>query len=515
MKTLKYFSLIFIGLLCSFNSFAQVPLYTADAVRFSQTDGGGSARFVALGGANVSLGGDISSISGNPAGLGFYNRSTWAFSPVLRIGDYSAQYEGENTQNMGGNFQIPNMGMVFHNRYEEYAGSKWVSGTFGIAINQKQSFYNNINYRGTVEQGNDGLIYDFTESALFPFLTENGFREFNFRNEIEDVANSDTYTYLAYQTYLLQTFATNDDTFIVDRYDYDGNTDGYLTQNAVQRENIDYYSGLTTLDLSYGANYNDVFYLGAALNVNFLNYRQVRSFRETPDNSFLNYMELNEETMISGTGAAFTIGGIYKPLNILNLGFSYTTPTFISLTETQEISMESFFIYNPETDEENISYEEEILNEVPAYSLRLPQKLSVGATAFLSKYGFVTADLEYVDYTSARYSSTNGAFGGDVPDVGSDLQNTFNLKVGVEGRWNILRARAGFAYFDNPYRTFDYNRQSISGGIGIMRKNGFFVDATYTLSSFNNPDITAYAGSDIITSESNISNVRITIGKNF
>jgi uncharacterized membrane protein len=344
MKTLKYFPLIFIGLLCSFHSFAQIPLYTADAVRFSQTDGGGSARFVGLGGANVALGGDISSISGNPAGLGFYNRSSWAISPVLRIGDFSAQYEGQSNQNMGGNFQIPNMGMVFHKRFEEYAGSKWVSGTFGIAINQKQSFYNNINYRGTVEQGSEGFINDFTESTLFPFLTDNGFREFNSQNEIENVANSDTYTYLAYQTYLLQTFNTNNNSFIVDRYDFDGNTGGYLTQNSIQNENIDTFSGLTTFDISYGANYNDKLYLGAALNINFLNYRQVRSFRETPDNNLLNYMELNEETNISGTGAAFTIGGIYKPLNILNLGFSYTTPTFISLTDSGHINGDFIYI---------------------------------------------------------------------------------------------------------------------------------------------------------------------------
>jgi hypothetical protein len=515
MKTLKYFFAIFLGVLYSFNSFAQVPLYSADVVRFSQTDGGGSARFVGLGGANVSLGGDISSISGNPAGLGFYNRSSWAISPVLRVGDYSAVYQGETTQNVGANFQIPNLGLVFHNRFEEYAGSKWVSGTFGVAINQKQSFYNNINYSGTVEKADDGLINDFTESALFPFLSVDGLQVFNTRNAIRDVANSDTYTFLAYDAYLLQTFSLNDGGFLVDRYDYDGNTDGYLTESVNQTENIDSYSGLTTLDLSYGANYNDVLYLGASANINFLNYRQVRTFRETPSSNLLDFMELNEETIISGTGASFTLGAIYKPLSILNLGFSYTSPTFISLTETQEFTMETFWIFNPETQEENSSNVSELVNEVPAYSLRLPQKISVGATAFLSKYGFLTADLEYVDYAAARYSSSNGAFGGDIPDVAEDLQGAFNLKVGAEGRWNILRARLGFAYFDNPYRNFDNSRQSISAGLGVMRKNGFFMDATYRLSSFTNPDITAYRESDVISSESNISSIRLTFGKTF
>lgn len=115
MKTLGHIFILFILGICSFsfNSYAQISPYTTDAVKYTQTDGGGTARFVALGGANVSLGGDISSISGNPAGLGFYNKSSWAISPVLRIGDFSALYQGESTQNMTGNIQIPNMGMVF------------------------------------------------------------------------------------------------------------------------------------------------------------------------------------------------------------------------------------------------------------------------------------------------------------------------------------------------------------------------------------------------------------------
>lgn len=518
MKTLKYFFIIFFACLCSFNTVAQVSPYTADAVRYSQTDGGGTARFVALGGANVSLGGDISSISGNPAGLGFYNRSSWAISPVLRIGDFNAQYQGESTPNMTGNIQVPNMGMVFHNRFEEYAGSNWISGTFGIAINQKQSFYNNINYSGTVEQNSDGIINDFVENTLQPFLTDGGFKEYNSFSKLQNDARAiKNYSFLAFETYLLQSFETTENKFILDRYDYDGNTGGYLTESTAQSENVNSYSGLTSLDLSYGANYNDILYLGASLNVTFLNYRQTRNFRETPSNDLLNYLELDEELNISGTGAAITIGGIYKPLDIVNLGFSYTTPTFISLTETQTISMETSFFYNPETQEENVSYENEIINEVPAYSFMIPQKVSAGATFFLSKYGFATADVEYVDYGSARFNSSNGAFGGDTPEVGEDLESTFNIKTGLEGRLDIFRARVGYAYFDNPYQNsleIEHNRESFSGGIGVLR-NGFSADLTYSLSRLNSNTYTPYTGADPVELSSNISSFRLTLGKNF
>ena len=509
MKTLKYSFIIFLATLCSYNTIAQISPYTADAVRYSQTDGGGTARFVALGGANVSLGGDISSISGNPAGLGFYNRSSWAISPVLRIGDFSAQYQGENNQNMGGNVQVPNMGMVFHNRFEEYAGSKWISGTFGIAINQKQSFYNNINYRGRVNPDPDtGIPNDFMENMLSPFLNQDGeLKLYQSENEYNQDFLSNPYSDLASYIDLLVIFDVEDGDgnligYEVDRYDFD------QLGSVEQSENINTYSGLTTLDLSYGANYNDVLFLGAGLNIHFLNQRQEKRFIESPSNNILNRYEINEETIISGAGAGLTIGAIYKPINMVNLGFSYTTPTIMAISETQDIRMQSFFADGSQP-------ESELLNEVPSYSFMIPQKVSAGATFFLSKYGFVTTDVEYVDYESARFNSNNGAFGGDTPEVGRDLKSTFNIKTGIEGRLNVLRARIGYAYFDNPYNTgFQQGRDAVSGGVGFF-KNGFTADLTYSLSRFNNPDYSPYAGAAVVESSSNISNFRLTIGKSF
>jgi hypothetical protein len=56
------------ALLASSSSYGQ---YAADALRYSEMNQTGSARFQALGGNHASLGGDPSAIHGNPAGLGF------------------------------------------------------------------------------------------------------------------------------------------------------------------------------------------------------------------------------------------------------------------------------------------------------------------------------------------------------------------------------------------------------------------------------------------------------------
>ncbi|MEN9703833.1 MAG: hypothetical protein RLZZ209_1261, partial [Bacteroidota bacterium] len=54
---------------------AQIYTYPGLAKQFSTTYSVGTARMQALGGANSALGADLSSITGNPAGLGLYTRS--------------------------------------------------------------------------------------------------------------------------------------------------------------------------------------------------------------------------------------------------------------------------------------------------------------------------------------------------------------------------------------------------------------------------------------------------------
>lgn len=57
--------------------------YFEDAYRFSNTNYGmgSTARMQAIGGAQIALGGDISSAVSNPAGLGFFNKSVFVVTP--------------------------------------------------------------------------------------------------------------------------------------------------------------------------------------------------------------------------------------------------------------------------------------------------------------------------------------------------------------------------------------------------------------------------------------------------
>ncbi|HLU88187.1 MAG TPA: hypothetical protein VKZ51_00035, partial [Cyclobacteriaceae bacterium] len=54
--------------------------YFEDALRYSQYRSSGSARIMGIAGTQNSLGGDISNIHANPAGLGFFQRSEFGFT---------------------------------------------------------------------------------------------------------------------------------------------------------------------------------------------------------------------------------------------------------------------------------------------------------------------------------------------------------------------------------------------------------------------------------------------------
>ncbi|HEU5290319.1 MAG TPA: long-chain fatty acid transporter, partial [Cyclobacteriaceae bacterium] len=71
--------------------------FVENALLFSRTKPGGSARIQAMGGAQIALGGDFSSALSNPAGLGMYNRSEITFSPGLNFYNTDAEHLGTNS----------------------------------------------------------------------------------------------------------------------------------------------------------------------------------------------------------------------------------------------------------------------------------------------------------------------------------------------------------------------------------------------------------------------------------
>lgn len=81
MKIIKT-TILGIGFLLGASSITPTLAQTLeDALRYSQYNATGSARIMGIGGSQFAIGGDVSNISGNPAGLGFFRKSEFSFTP--------------------------------------------------------------------------------------------------------------------------------------------------------------------------------------------------------------------------------------------------------------------------------------------------------------------------------------------------------------------------------------------------------------------------------------------------
>jgi hypothetical protein len=170
--------------------------YYTDALRFSRTSFGGTARFQGIAGANTAVGGDISNINGNPAGLGFFRRSEMTISPSVLLGETSTDYfdlnDRVNTTDDGkGNINIANVGAVFSQAKEDFLPGAWRGGAIGFSLTRVNNFQNQFSYNAKnqnssktdfyVDQTNgipegdlqnlDLVQYEYQRAAYFAFLS--------------------------------------------------------------------------------------------------------------------------------------------------------------------------------------------------------------------------------------------------------------------------------------------------------------------------------------------------------
>lgn len=139
-KLINILAIILIG------GFAAQAQNEVDALRFSQNFYGGTARSMAVGGAFGSLGGDFSSISMNPAGLGVYRSSEFTFTPTFNYINTNANFLDNNASDFKYNFNFNNIGIVGASNSGNEDG--WVSTNFAFGYNQLNNFHSQVRIQG-------------------------------------------------------------------------------------------------------------------------------------------------------------------------------------------------------------------------------------------------------------------------------------------------------------------------------------------------------------------------------
>ena len=458
------------------NIYAQEP---ADALRYSWFSQSGTARSQAAGGAMVSLGGDLSALFVNPAGLGFYKTGEFLLTPAYSFQNNKANYLGQSEKARDNQFNFGTSGLILP--MGTNGRGNWRNFTFALGVNRTANFNNSVVLTGLNDQSSFSEIY-------LEELINNNVKDPN------DAANNfPNGASLAFNTYLIDTIQGSG-----------GSVTGYrslstpqtgVTQNQV----INTSGGITDFGLGMSGNLGDKFYVGASLLWSYINYERTSTFNESdatanPNNNFNNFTT-EEYLKTSGLGINLKMGMIYKPVEYIRLGLAVHTPTFYTLEDryatTITTDVERYTGTGPQTQSSRDFNNGQ--NGEFTYDLMNPWRLMAGISYVFREEkditrqkGFISADIEWLNYKGSSFSSSDPANNSSTyfdelnKTIDNSFRSAFNARLGAELKFNTVMVRGGFAYLGNPYETNDIkgSKMNISGGVGYRNK-GKFVDLTY------------------------------------
>ncbi|MEB2784777.1 OmpP1/FadL family transporter [Algoriphagus persicinus] len=441
--------------------------YYEDAYRFSQVNPAGSARIMAVGGTQWSLGGDVSNIAGNPAGLGFF-RSSEA-SATLGYTDWGVEtnYLGQSNSYKSTNFSLPNLSYVMANPKGEFDRGAFKGGAFGISIQRIANFNTEYGYFSDLP-GETSIIDFYLQDAQ-------GYPE-------NQVANFGL-TGMAYNTYQINPKLDNNGNVITGEYEP---INGFIA--PFQDENITQEGSSSQITFAYGANFNYKLFVGGSVGLRTLNFTSRKMYNEEFSEGPLINSNLQESLFINGGGVNVNLGLIYKPIDYLNLGFTVQSPTWYALNDEYTASMvANYDNYDYEPEGITLGQVEDLTDIiVSSYNLNTPLKIGGGATVFLGKNGFISADVDWVDYSAARIKSRDFDEGPDNLEIQNLYTSTINFRFGAEYKLSNFRFRGGYGYYGDPIADSDYDRstQQISGGVGV-KLNKFSIDLALVNQKYN------------------------------
>jgi len=473
--------------------------YSGDALRFSQSQSGANARFKAIG-AQTGIGGDLSSIGANPAGLGLFTRSEFSFTPEFNSYNSEADYLGQFTSGKKDQMSLAHAAVAWHSKVSKPKGAKldegWISFNFGIGYNRTKAYTDNILFTGT--NPINSIADYYAQLATVNYGAPNSLP-------------SGSLERMAYDNYLIGYDSANGDYF--------PETD----VNNIQTKNDIRSGSQSEFNFAFGANYSNQFYIGASIGIANINYTSASNFKEkgfnvTENNDYdLSY---RQSQITKGSGVNAKLGVIYRPVPSVRLGATFESPTWYTIDDSYSEVLDTKYGKN--------RVDSQFLNKEEfydfSYKLRTPMKLSGGIGIFFNTMGFISADIDFLDYSTINFATADNSSSDVILDNNRAVLNNYtsavNYRIGAEYKVDKFMLRAGYGVQGSPYKNLDKERFKTtvySGGIGY-RFSSYYADLAYQNMVYNS-DIKPYTLNPGVAPEALIRNSRnnvfLTIGKRF
>ncbi|KAB1069431.1 transporter [Tamlana haliotis] len=457
-----------------------------DALRYSQNEIQGTARFRAMSGAFGALGGDLSAVSLNPAGSAVFSNSHISFTGTFNNKKNETSYFNGLTNTDESCFGINQGGaaFIFVNRN---SSSPWTKFAMSLNYERTNNFNDFWQARGT-NTNDDGNFTNSIASFFYDYAQGQRLADIStLPNESIDqayraIGNSFGYgnqqAFLGYESFILDPEFDDDDNTTYFSNVASGDFDHKYTYLATG------YNG--KMSFNFSTQYEDKFSLGVNFNSHFINYERSTVLIEDNNNvgSTVNHIDFENSLLTTGAGFSFQLGGIFNITQNLRAGVVYDSPTWYSIDE------ETTQYINTVRDDAGTTISQtvdpHIVNIYPRYQLQSPGKITGSLAYIIGKRGLISFDYSNQNFGNTEFKPTHDPdFADQNIYMSNALTHVSTYRIGAEFRVvNQLSLRGGYRYEDSPY--IDDNvmseLQGFSAGIGYNYGN-MRLDLTYDQAS--------------------------------
>lgn len=509
-----------------------------DAYRYSRNDLTGTARSVSMGGAFGALGGDISGIAINPAGIGVYRNSE--IVTTLNFENVKTQTELNTGKIDESKFKFSFDNLAFVTIFplnNDVAPSLNV----GFSYNRLKNFDRKYNTQGSNVQS----LTDYMAARA----TANGVPSSSVglkgatESQMYDIWNKqDWLTILGYNSFLLNEISPG-------KYEpstIDKNTgDALITDNRLYAREK---GSISSYDFNIGTTFSDVFSLGVTLSLTDINYRLYSMYTEEygsggSDKGF----DMENSLRTDGTGWQVKAGFILKPVQEFRIGVAYHSPTWYDMTDHfyTDLSHDlTGLIGQANIDPNGDGYKSATVgtydgNEsaVLDYEYRTPDKWTFSMAGVIGNKAIISADYEIANYGNMKmYDHRGNNFPADPNQfIKKYFRTASTLRVGAEYRFtDQFSGRVGYAWMQSPVKSevktssdeittdgraitqygLDGDTHYITYGLGYKFTPQFYTDIAFVMKS-QKDDFYTFEGSDKSTFKTNNFQGLLTIGYKF
>ena len=438
-----------------------------DATNIAQKELNGTARFVGMGGAMGALGGDISTIGTNPAGIGIYRSNDAMLTFGYSMTGTESNYVGNKFETNKNRWSFDNAGFVIASKIGNHTPLRYVN--FGFNYHKSKSFYKNMTMQGLMGSIDNQYVSQVRSMAQQATDAQDyvyhNYNQQRLNWESNDIYRDSEAGWLGAVGYQGSLLFENRQTGSPDSYDpyIPSEADAYFLSR--ERGGVDQY------DFNISFNINDRFYFGVTLGAYDVDYNKYSLYDEkyayTLEGDTHVYDDegysLESFNRIHGSGFDFKFGAIFRPIedSPLRIGLAVHTPIYYKLTYTTGALLTSDLYLPDDAGNERLTR-----TTVDTYSalggrdmdrdfkLQTPWVFNASLGYTVGNNLALGAEYEYEDYSSMKFKYPEGdEMAWETGEADLCMKGVSTLRLGAEYKpIPAFSLRAGYNYSTAAYK---------------------------------------------------------------